>query len=484
MAAPSRTAWTPLNFNATSGTINAPGGVAIPDGSLVLLTVSSDTASTVPVQTPGTGVPSGGATFCELIDNAVADNGGSASTVYSAWAWIASSEPTSYTVGLSVNRFSWLEIVYFTPDSGSWSTVQDALDNALSGGALPGTDYTVSTTSTEPSLPDLTTLGTDRRVYYGVTWDEGKSFSSAPAGTSNVYATATSTNAQRADDKTQASAGSTGTADYNISSGTRWIGMTLMVKNPSGGSSTTVSPGAGSLSVAGFAPILSVPSQVSPGVGALALTGYAPTITKPSAVTPGTGALSLTGFAPSITTAVTIPPGAGALSLTGYAPTISASWAVGPGAGSLSLTGYAPTISYSTPISPGAGSLTLTGYAPVITYDTTVIPGAGALALTGYPPEIELPPVNTDVPVGAGSLAITGFAPSFGYQLSFDLIPTIQNLDQLQKQLNAILERLQLSRAFYGPIFPTDPQDGQIFTLTPDQHIYQWQADHWEQLTS
>ena len=55
---------------------------------------------------------------------------------------------------------------------------------------------------------------------------------------------------------------------------------------------------------------------------------------------------------------------------------------------------------------------------------------------------------------------------------------------QLQKQLNAILEPLQTGRAFYGPIFPTDPQDGQLFTLMPDQHIYQWQADHWEQLTS
>lgn len=481
MAAPSRTAWTPANATATTVTINAPGGVAVPQGSLIVWIASSDTASTVPVHSAGTGM----SPTNTLINNRTADNGSGATTVYSVYARLAgASEPTSYTINVSISRFTWFEVVYFTPDSGSWADVQDALDNALSGGALPATDYAYSTTSTEPSLPVLTTLGADRRVFYGVTWDEGKTFSSAPAGTSNVYATAVSTNAQRADDKTQASAGSTGTADYNISSGTRWIGMTLMVKNPSGGSSTTVTPGAGSMSLTGLAPGLVIPSQASPGAGSLTLTGFAPSIIKPSAVAPGAGALSLAGFAPTISTAVTVAAGAGSLSLTGLAPSISASWAVGPGAGSLSLTGHAPTISYNTPVSPGAGSLSLTGFAPTITYDTTVTPGAGALALTGYAPEVELPPVNTDVPVGAGSLTITGFAPSFGYQLSFDLIPTIQNFDQLQKQLNAIFERLQLGRPFYGPILPSDPQDGQLFTLTPDQHIYQWQADHWEQLTS
>lgn len=115
-------------------------------------------------------------------------------------------------------------------------------------------------------------------------------------------------------------------------------------------------------------------TPVNPGAGALTLTGYAPTIaqTITTNVTPGVGSLTLTGYAPSVSQSVVtnVVPQAGALTLTGFAPSVTrtANVSVSPGAGSLALIGYAPTVTRTAnqSVQPGAGALTLTGYAPLI----------------------------------------------------------------------------------------------------------------------
>lgn len=116
-------------------------------------------------------------------------------------------------------------------------------------------------------------------------------------------------------------------------------------------------------------------TNVNPGAGVLTLTGYAPSVAQSAnlAVTPGAGSLTIAGYAPSVTQSATtnVQPGAGALSLTGFAPSVaqSANQSVNPGAGSITLTGYAPTVARtaSQSVQPGAGALTLVGYAPLIT---------------------------------------------------------------------------------------------------------------------
>lgn len=95
-----------------------------------------------------------------------------------------------------------------------------------------------------------------------------------------------------------------------------------------GGTSVTVTPGAGSLTLTGYAPTVTATQSAtaSPGAGSLTLTGFAPTIstTQGANVTPGTGALVITGYAPTVTvpTSVTVTPGTGSLTITGYAPTV------------------------------------------------------------------------------------------------------------------------------------------------------------------
>jgi hypothetical protein len=69
-------------------------------------------------------------------------------------------------------------------------------------------------------------------------------------------------------------------------------------------------------------------ANAAPGAGSLTLQGYAPTVSAVSSATaaPGTGALVLTGYPPTVTvpTSVSVSPGAGALVITGYAPRVSA----------------------------------------------------------------------------------------------------------------------------------------------------------------
>jgi hypothetical protein len=84
-------------------------------------------------------------------------------------------------------------------------------------------------------------------------------------------------------------------------------------------------------------------------VGLLLAAGSGNSVT----VTPGAGSLTLTGFAPTVTAQqnATASPIAGALVLTGLAPTVSATQnqATSPGTGALVITGHAPTVSNGTP---------------------------------------------------------------------------------------------------------------------------------------
>lgn len=103
----------------------------------------------------------------------------------------------------------------------------------------------------------------------------------------------------------------------------------LWVSEAASGTDTPISPGAGAITVAGYAPTITrtANQSVAPGVGAVAITGYTPTIARTAhqSVAPGAGSLTLTGYAPSIarTAGQSVSPGSGALTIVGYAPSIT-----------------------------------------------------------------------------------------------------------------------------------------------------------------
>lgn len=145
---------------------------------------------------------------------------------------------------------------------------------------------------------------------------------------------------------------------------------------PSGASGTTVSVPAGSLTLTGFAPTVTVTANqlIAVPSGSLSLTGFEPTVLNGAnqVIQVPVGSIVLTGYTPTVVSTAnqTIAVPAGSLIITGYAPTVRVGndQIVVVPAGSLTLTGYAPTIVTTNNkfISVPIGTLILTGYAPTV----------------------------------------------------------------------------------------------------------------------
>lgn len=190
------------------------------------------------------------------------------------------------------------------------------------------------------------------------------------------------------------------TATFNATSSGDIAGAMLVFKEASGGG-TSLTPGAGSVTLTGPAPTVARTANqaLTAGAGSLALTGPAPTVARTAnqALTAGVGALTLTGFAPTVSQAAgtSLTPGAGALTLTGSAPTVTrtANQALIAAVGTLTLTGPVPTVARTAnqAISVGLGSGALTGYAPTVVQasaSVSLVPNVGQLTLTGYAPSV------------------------------------------------------------------------------------------------
>ena len=195
-------------------------------------------------------------------------------------------------------------------------------------------------------------------------------------------------------------------------------------------SGIAITPGAGTLTLAGFAPSANrtAHQSVTPGSGAVVLTGAAPSVsvTSASVLTPGSGALTLTGSAPSValTAHKWLTPDSGAVVLAGSAPSADQTthrWLT-PDAGAVVLTGVAPevTVTQSGVISPASGALTLTGYAPVQTLTIQAAPAV--LVLTGYAPSVS---VGNSVAItpDAGAVVLAGSAPGVTKTAHLWLVP-------------------------------------------------------------
>lgn len=194
---------------------------------------------------------------------------------------------------------------------------------------------------------------------------------------------------------------------------------------------TTITPGAGTVTLAGAAPSAAKTANQwsTPAAGAVSLTGYAPSVQNGASytITPGAGSLTITGAAPVLT--LTLPaPGSGAILLTGYAPTVlnGASYSVTPGAGSVVLSGAVPSVAATANkwITPAAGALVLTGYAPSVQNGQSyaVTPPAGSVTITGAAPTV-VRTAHQWITPGSGAVVLTGAAPSASQAGSWNLTP-------------------------------------------------------------
>lgn len=180
-----------------------------------------------------------------------------------------------------------------------------------------------------------------------------------------------------------------------------------------GGTSVDVTPGAGAIVFAGFAPKAESTTDVrTPSFGAVVFQGFAPTVETPRALVPPAGAIVFAGNAPRFdaTTDVRTPP-AGLVTFQGFAPTVETPRAMVPPAGAVVFAGFAPKIDITTDIRiPPAGAVVFGGLAPTVqTSNSTIItPPAGAVVFQGFAPTVETP--RALVPP-AGAVVFAGFAP-------------------------------------------------------------------------
>lgn len=227
----------------------------------------------------------------------------------------------------------------------------------------------------------------------------------------------------------QTASGASTTATWTAGNTGDWGIFVVPLNDAAAG--TTITPGAGTVTLAGAAPSATKTANQwsTPAAGAVSLTGYAPSVQNGASytITPGAGSLTITGAAPVLT--LTLPaPGSGAILLTGYAPTVlnGASYSVTPGAGSVVLSGAVPSVAATANkwVTPAAGSLVLTGYAPSVQngQSYTVTPPAGSVTITGAAPTV-VRTAHQWVTPGSGAIVLTGAAPSASQAGSWNLTP-------------------------------------------------------------
>lgn len=134
-------------------------------------------------------------------------------------------------------------------------------------------------------------------------------------------------------DQDVASAGSTGTRTNSQAASDTWVTIMLALKAASG--DVSVSPGAGSLALTGYAPSASASASVAPAAQSLVMTGYAPSVSAHATIAPAAGAVALIGYAPGVSADAVASPSVGALTITGFAPVVEASAAAAAAASAI-----------------------------------------------------------------------------------------------------------------------------------------------------
>jgi RHS repeat-associated protein len=199
-------------------TINKPAGTAT--GDLLVMTASADLSASENVTYT---VPSG---WTQLLANTRSDTS-SAGNNLQVWYKVAtSSEPASYAI---------------TPDhdnliGGSITRVtgQDATS------PIDGSNVTASLTG-EASAPSVTTTSANDTILRIATWDQSKTITAAPTGVTNAYNVDVSGHDNWGGYHTQTTAGATGVAQWDLSSGAPYVGFTIAIKPAvlSGGGQST-----------------------------------------------------------------------------------------------------------------------------------------------------------------------------------------------------------------------------------------------------
>jgi hypothetical protein len=213
------------------------------------------------------------------------------------------------------------------------------------------------------------------------------------------------------------------TLNYSDGSASARKMLAVAIGNSAGGTTVTVAPGKGAVTVTGKAPTVARTAHqtVSPGKAAVTATGKAPVVarTQHQWVAPGKGAVAATGKQPTVARQANqwVVPDKGTVTHIGRQPTLTqgVTTTVAPGKGAVIHAGKQPSIARSTHqvVSPAAGAAVFTGRQPTVvrTAHQWVAPGKSALTVTGKTPVV-LQGLTTGVAPDKGAIVYTGRQPT------------------------------------------------------------------------
>jgi RHS repeat-associated protein len=187
-------------------TLSRPTGTT--DGDLLVMTASADLSASEDVTYT---IPSG---WTQLLANTRSD-ASSAGNNLQVWYKVASDEPSSYTI---------------TPDHSNLmggSVMRISGQNTTTPIDVSG--VTASATG-EASAPSVTTTVNNALALRLVTWDQSKTINSIPAGHTQSYYVDVSGHDNWGGYKAQTTAGATGTAQFDLSSGSPYVGFSVAIK--------------------------------------------------------------------------------------------------------------------------------------------------------------------------------------------------------------------------------------------------------------
>lgn len=152
-----------------------------------------------------------------------------------------------------------------------------------------------------------------------------------------------------------------------------------------------------------------VSQTVAVGVGSVTVAGLAATFAAGFTATPAQGTVAVTGVAPTVAGSAVAASSLGTVAILGRAATLAASSTAATGVGAVTVTGLAPTVTGSVSASTTTGTVTVTGLAPSVVAGASITTSLGAVTVDGFAPDVVSGGGTLTMETFAGEISLAGY---------------------------------------------------------------------------
>lgn len=334
---------------------NSIGSVAVTTGDLICTDYSYSNTN----QTPSVSDNAAGGTNTYTKAGEIGNSGGSTSAFgHSYWAKAKATE--TLTITWTAESDNGVHVTVYRSTNGFPATPTD-------GASATSSDSTTSTTHTGGTVSPT---AADSIVVHTYWFQESADATLTDNGSSFTKESEVTNHVSQVFDRIVTSASGTYACAVTSSVSTLYNSVTQAYKENAGGSTTTLSPSEGAVTVAGNTP--SETLALGPAPAPVIVGGNAPALT--SQLGPSTGSVVVGGNAPSLTEQLL--PTTGSVVVGGNAPSLTIGTVISPTEGLVSVLGNAPSLNLF--LSPTEAQIVLGGQVPRL-----VIPDQGAVIYYG-----------------------------------------------------------------------------------------------------